>query len=664
MHIQNENYADVLALPVVFRDITGVEQLVLGAQAPITQVPFFAETYQYLLDNSISNTVMEINVAENSTNSQLTGLMIPKVISSASYDVPFFIRRTIDGTHKRGSLMIFPQITAASQLGTIEYQNDLCLSSFIKVATETAYNVSMDDAEWTTCYEFWQDDLFTAIAEVAANDSISQLPISLPACISAILTHMKASDCIGNLPALTSEGLKFIASHVMANLVFLNDASGVTPSCPQLQGMQLDPHQTEISNTDRENEFCELAQSVGGSSMLSFGGRANQWCALFGSGIDPNTKYGPGNNEDDIYINPGDIVTYDITFENDSNATASVEILNVLDTLDAGKFVLNSFRWGPIALGDSIYIQPDSEELQQVILHDLRPALPYFLLCELNFDTASAVISWNFATLDTLNLQPLDLVLDGFLPPNGNGNEGSGDLIFFIQLNPELTTGDSIQNKAHIIFDFNAEIVTPYWTNVIDNEPPQSEVLDLPVNIGEETFLISWSGVDNPAGIDSYTIYVSKDDGPFLPWIVMTDTLSSYFIGQYGSTYKFYSNAIDNAGNWELSPEDPWNNYDAITQLVDNIEEIAGSAQFFLYPNPADNAISVHLLLKENAMMRTEWINILGESIQVDGNIDSQVKVSAGSSTRTFDISLLSPGMYFLKLYINEQAASLRFIRK
>lgn len=658
MHIQNNNYSDAVAIPVVFRDISDVQQILLQYQPPLTDIPFFASAYSYLLEAGASNTVMESYLQNEETNSALAGFILPKIGVSSSYDVPMYYRRTVDGTHKHGSLMLYPQLNASSMAGEPVYQNEICSAWYVKEAAEFVLGTSFDQSEWLDCYNTWNDSLYKCIAEMALDPAQSSRLVSLPAAITSVLTHMASNNCISNFPILTTDDYKNICSRVITNYIFLNHPENIAPHCSQIQGLQTSDHENiaQAEDENRENEFCEIAQSLGGNSMLSFGGRANQWCALFGSGFDPNVKTGPGNNDDDVFVNPGDMAAYTISFENDPEASAPVEIIHIVDTLESGKFDYASFRWGPITLGDSIIVSPNSEEHHQLILQDLRPELPYFLMTELDYDTIASSVEWSFVTLDTLNLQPIELELGGFLPPNVDGTEGIGDVCFFIHFSPELTTGDSIRNRASITFDFNSPIVTDYWMNKVDITAPESAVDPLPAFTSDYQFLVNWQGSDAPAGIRDYTVFVSENDGPFIPWIVMTDTTNSLFNADGLNNYKFYSVAVDRAGNWEEQPADPWNNYDAAITVISSIHENQIDSGISLYPVPAEDYLMCELLNSSSGNQTYSIFDMNGKMVWRKENISGTV--------HRIDIADLSSGIYQLEIRSGVEKHCARFVVK
>lgn len=91
-----------------------------------------------------------------------------------------------------------------------------------------------------------------------------------------------------------------------------------------------------------------------------------------------------------------------------------------------------------------------------------------------------------------------------------------------------------------------------------DTNAASSAVAVLPAQSGVQ-IPVTWSGADNAGGggIASYDIYVSSNNVPFAPWLQGTALNGSIYNGVAGSTYAFYSIAIDAAGNRESAPPTP-----------------------------------------------------------------------------------------------------------
>jgi hypothetical protein len=90
---------------------------------------------------------------------------------------------------------------------------------------------------------------------------------------------------------------------------------------------------------------------------------------------------------------------------------------------------------------------------------------------------------------------------------------------------------------------------------------PTSSVNPLPATTAsaKPSFTLSWSGSPSPGAtsIASYSVFVSKDSGPFTAFLSNTTETSATFTGQFGHTYGFYSIATDNLGLVQPTPTAP-----------------------------------------------------------------------------------------------------------
>jgi hypothetical protein len=96
------------------------------------------------------------------------------------------------------------------------------------------------------------------------------------------------------------------------------------------------------------------------------------------------------------------------------------------------------------------------------------------------------------------------------------------------------------------------EILTPVSFDTIDNANPTSEVQPLDSAQDRALFAVTWAGQDEGAGVRDFSVFASKDGGPFAPWQTNTPATTAMFLGEAGGTYEFYSIARDLAGNVEV----------------------------------------------------------------------------------------------------------------
>ncbi|HEX9930407.1 MAG TPA: SBBP repeat-containing protein [Pyrinomonadaceae bacterium] len=269
---------------------------------------------------------------------------------------------------------------------------------------------------------------------------------------------------------------------------------------------------------------------------------------------DPNDKIGSAGIGVNHYISGNEPTRYAIYFENVESATAPAQDVVITDQLDNSKLDLDTFSLGPISFGDNNHIVPPSGLSEFTKDVDLRPANSLIVRINAKLDKTTGLLTWRFTSLDPVTMQPTEDPRAGFLPPNVIGNEGEGQVLFTVRPKENLATGTEIRNKARIIFDTNEPIDTPEWLNTIDNSKPVSQVSSLSATQSSSSFTVNWSGTDTGSGIQSYSIFVSENGGPFNVWRQNTTETSGIFAGKADTTYAFYSVAQDKTGNNENAP--------------------------------------------------------------------------------------------------------------
>jgi uncharacterized repeat protein (TIGR01451 family) len=271
--------------------------------------------------------------------------------------------------------------------------------------------------------------------------------------------------------------------------------------------------------------------------------------------IDPNAKTGPEGAGTAHAVRPGAALTYVVDFENLSTASAPAQEVVVTDQLDPSVVDVGTLSLGAVQFGDhSVPVPPGTQFNVQV---DLRPETPLLVNVTGSLDAETGLLTWRFQSIDPeTGLRPEAPSL-GFLPPNVVPPEGQGSVSFTVNAKADLATGTAIANAARIVFDLNAPIDTPAWSNAIDATPPVSRVDGVRDPSCSSNLAVSWSGTDADAGVADFSIFVSENGGAFTPWLTDTAEVASTFPGEAGKTYGFYSVARDGAGNVENAPATP-----------------------------------------------------------------------------------------------------------
>jgi hypothetical protein len=266
--------------------------------------------------------------------------------------------------------------------------------------------------------------------------------------------------------------------------------------------------------------------------------------------FDPNDKIGSNGALSQRFISAAEPLRYAIYFENKATATAPAREVTITDQLDPGLVDLSSFKFGPVNFGNK-QIVPAASPNEFATDVDLRPDKNLIVRVSGKLDPSTGRITWSFISLNPATGMPPADPLAGFLPPSVHPPEGDGNVFFTVFSKAGLPNGSIINNGSSIVFDTNAAITTPTWSNTLDNSAPASHVLPLAAIQNSASFNVQWSGTDTGSGIRDYTIYVSDNGAPFTPWLTQTTGTQAAFPSSANHAYSFFSLARDLTDNVE-----------------------------------------------------------------------------------------------------------------
>ncbi len=268
---------------------------------------------------------------------------------------------------------------------------------------------------------------------------------------------------------------------------------------------------------------------------------------------DPNVKLGPAGFGSNHYIAPNEPLSYQINFQNETNATAPAQEVVVTDSLSTN-LDWSTFELWQIGFNNVTIDVPPG--LQTFTTNVSVSTDPNPVQVTANLDPNTGTVTWTMESINPATGQLVTDPLAGFLPPDNTNGDGEGFVSFVVSPNTGLATGARILNQASIIFDVNAPILTDIVTNTVDATPPTSSITALP-STSPPVFPVSWSGYDAGSGIADFDIYVSTNGGPWTSWLLDTTNTSALFSGAYPNTYAFYSVAYDEVGLVETNPVIP-----------------------------------------------------------------------------------------------------------
>jgi hypothetical protein len=267
--------------------------------------------------------------------------------------------------------------------------------------------------------------------------------------------------------------------------------------------------------------------------------------------VDPNEKSGPdGGGGTGHPINGSVALNYRVGFENVATAGLPAATVVVTDQLDPSKVDLSTLTLGAIGWGSvDIDVPPGLRSYATVKAIDATLSVRV----QGSLNPVTGLLKWTFASIDpATGLPPTDPTI-GFLPPDTDGIKGQGFVSFSALQKKPLPEGTVFTNQASIVFDNNAPILTPTWTNTLDNTAPVSRIAALTGLVGTSTFDVSWSGSDAASGAARFSVYVSDNGAPFAPWQDEVSATKATYQGTSGHSYAFYVVATDGAGNAEAA---------------------------------------------------------------------------------------------------------------
>ncbi|HEX8298457.1 MAG TPA: T9SS type A sorting domain-containing protein, partial [Rubricoccaceae bacterium] len=385
----------------------------------------------------------------------------------------------------------------------------------------------------------------------------------------------------------------------------------------------------------------------GGPGAGGAGGKA-------GGSRDPNDKFGPAGVATQRYITAADPARYTIRFENVDTATFPAQEVVVVDTLDADVFDLATFSLGPITFGDRIIVPPPGLQTFATEV-SLAPDVPASLLINARFDPLTGRAVWSFVTLDPATRDLPEDGLVGFLPPNVSSPEGEGGVSFTVQPVSGLPTGTRLENRAEIVFDINAPIVTPLWTNTVDVTAPATRVRPLAPQ-SASPLTITAGGGDMGSGIQFYGLFVSDNGGPFELHEIRTDSTFT-FEGELGHSYGFFSVGSD----FVLNVEGPKNAAEVTTTVA-----VAGEGGSDLpavltldapWPNPSRGDVAFRIGLPTAGSVDVRVYDLLGREV---ARLSGDEPAEAGWHESEWDVRSVAAGVYVVVLRAGDETRTRR----
>ncbi len=280
--------------------------------------------------------------------------------------------------------------------------------------------------------------------------------------------------------------------------------------------------------------------------------------------VDPNQKIGPAGIGPAGWLTGDAPFAYRIDFENDAEATAPAQQVDIYDPLDPA-LDWTTLRVTSVGWADTIIAAPPNSPWFETSVPMEQDGVTFEVQIQVGVDMVTGLFEAHFWSIDpTFGVPPG--VETGFLPPEDGTGRGMGFVEYIIEAKPGLESGTEIRNVATIIFDLGENIDTnqidPHdksagtdpekeCLNTIDVDVPSSSV-SAPSESAVPSFEVAWSAVDAHSGVGGVDVFARKDGGGWWLWQDDVAVGSASFDGEHGATYDFYAVAEDKVDNLEV----------------------------------------------------------------------------------------------------------------
>jgi hypothetical protein len=254
--------------------------------------------------------------------------------------------------------------------------------------------------------------------------------------------------------------------------------------------------------------------STGGSIGNCLKGKPKKFKVTGVGSYDPNEMIGPAGYDDEAhYIQPIHEMSYTITYENKSTATAPAHEVYVKNELDLSKFDAETFDFTSFGWADTTIVVGGSltKEFTRDIEYKVNDQ-DIIVRVTGTFDQNTGEANWSMISLDKNGKEIEDPDL-GYLLPNNDSHVGEGFVTYTINHKPNPANASTISNKAVIIFDANDPIETNTFVNTFDTDYPTSHITGVVRNGNKMT--VKFEGSDATSGIESYNLYGFTDEGEY-----------------------------------------------------------------------------------------------------------------------------------------------------
>jgi hypothetical protein len=200
---------------------------------------------------------------------------------------------------------------------------------------------------------------------------------------------------------------------------------------------------------------------------------------------------------------------------------------------------------------------------------------------------------------------------------------------------------------------------TSSWSDPWNFTTINTVILKSPKNLSVDVTLkptLSWTTQQGIAGYELQLDDVNTFDNPIIS-IIQSATKTTYTLTQNLSPLKTYywrmrafsDGLMADTSDWSA----PWS---FVTVNTQGLEE-PGSTSFSIYPNPANEKITIKAIVLEAKTIQVSLVDIVGKTL-----LTSEEKLSSGTNIKEIPLNNINKGVYILRIFSDGQTINRKVV--
>jgi len=296
-----------------------------------------------------------------------------------------------------------------------------------------------------------------------------------------------------------------------------------------------------------------------------------------------------------------------------------------------------------------------------------------------NLDTSSWCTPWGFTVINKLTLkEPLNNAVDQMLDAQLKWDVIQGVIGYEYQLARDQNFTDLILQQSVLdtccisstLLQFGEKVYwrvrarqlndTSNWADPFSFTVINDVLLESPKNTSQNVALkpvLTWTKQTAITGYELQLDSLNTFAKPILIYYPDAEDIRYTMTKQLSSLKTYYWRMRAFADGSEMADTSDWSaTWSFVTVNTQGIEE-PGSSSFSIYPNPANEKLTIKAMVIEAKTIHVSLIDIVGKTI-----LTREIKLSSGSNIKEISLDNINKGVYILRINNDGQTLNQKVI--